>query len=102
MVDRRYFSPAEDMIGQIGSGELDAGVLWGPIGGYYARQSKVPLKVIPLMKEKLGPRMAYRITMGVRQSDISWKRELNEIIRQHQGEITAILQSYGVPLVETN
>jgi quinoprotein dehydrogenase-associated probable ABC transporter substrate-binding protein len=100
MVDRRFFSPAEDMIAQIASGELDVGILWGPIGGYYAKTSKVPLTVIPLVKERQGPRMAYRITMGVRQSDTNWKRDLNRIIAEHQGEIDAILASYGVPLVK--
>lgn len=99
MVDRRFFSPAEEMIDQIASGELDTGILWGPIGGYYAKQSKTPLKVIPLVKERQGPRMIYRITMGVRQSDANWKRELNRIISEHQGEIDAILASYGVPIV---
>jgi quinoprotein dehydrogenase-associated probable ABC transporter substrate-binding protein len=102
MVDRRYFSPAEDMVAQIASGELEAGLLWGPIGGYYAKQSKTPLKVIPLVKERQGPRMIYRITMGVRQSDANWKRELNRIIAEHQGEIDAILDSYGVPVVKTD
>jgi quinoprotein dehydrogenase-associated probable ABC transporter substrate-binding protein len=100
MVDRRFFSPAEDMISQVASGELDAGILWGPIGGYYAKTSKVPLKVIPLVKERQGPRLTYRITMGVRQSDANWKRDLNRIIAEHQGEIDAILASYGVPVVK--
>lgn len=102
MVDRRFFSPAEDMIAQIASGEIDTGILWGPIAGYYAKQSKVPLKVTPLAKERQGPRMIYRITMGVRQSDANWKRELNRIISEHQGEINAILESYGVPIVNTD
>lgn len=100
MVDRRFFSPAEDMVGQIAAGELDAGILWGPIGGYHAKTSKVPLTVIPLVKERQGPRMTYRITMGVRQSEPNWKRELNRIIAQHQSEIDAILASYGVPVVK--
>jgi len=100
MVDRRFFSPAEDMVSQVASGELDAGILWGPIGGYYAKASKVPLKVIPLVKERQGPRLTYRITMGVRQSDANWKRDLNRIIAEHQGEIDAILTSYGVPVVK--
>lgn len=102
MVDRRFFSPAEEMVSEVASGALDVGILWGPIAGYYAKQSKVPLKVIPLVKEKQGPRMVYRITMGVRQSDGDWKRELNRLIREHQGEIDTVLQSYGVPLVEAN
>jgi quinoprotein dehydrogenase-associated probable ABC transporter substrate-binding protein len=100
MVDRRFFSPAEDMISQVASGELDVGILWGPIAGYYAKSSKVPLTVIPLVKERQGPRMTFRITMGVRQSDANWKRDLNRIISEHQGEIDAILASYGVPVIK--
>lgn len=101
MVDRRFFSPAQDMVSQVASKELDAGVLWGPIGGYYAKHATVPLKVTPLMKEKQGPRMAFRITMGVRQSDGEWKRQLNRLLREQQSQINAILTEYGVPLVET-
>jgi hypothetical protein len=102
MVDRRFFSPAEDMVNQVASKELDVGILWGPIGGYYAKNAKAPLKVIPLVKETTGPRMAFRITMGVRQSDQDWKRQLNRLISEHQKEIDAILESYGVPLVQTD
>jgi quinoprotein dehydrogenase-associated probable ABC transporter substrate-binding protein len=102
MVDRRFFSPAEDMITQVANHQLDAGILWGPIGGYYAKKSKIPLKVIPLVKERQGPRMVFRITMGVRQSDIDWKRDLNRLISEHQSEINAILESYGIPLVEAD
>src|SRR5215831_10636825 len=36
MVDRRYESPAERMIEDIQSSDVDAGVLWGPIAGYFA------------------------------------------------------------------
>jgi quinoprotein dehydrogenase-associated probable ABC transporter substrate-binding protein len=102
MVDRRFFSPAEDMVNQIVGKELDVGILWGPIGGYYAKNAKMPLKVIPLVKETTGPRMVFRITMGVRQSDQDWKRQLNRLISEHQKEIDAILESYGVPLVQAD
>ncbi len=99
-VDRRFYSPTEDMVKQIANKELDAGLLWGPIGGYYAKQSAEKLKVTPLLKEKNGPRMVYRITMGVRPVEQDWKRQLNRLIRKHQDEIDAILRDYGVPLFD--
>ncbi|MGI9382785.1 MAG: substrate-binding domain-containing protein [Methyloligellaceae bacterium] len=99
-VDRRFESPAEKMIEQIVAGELDAGLLWGPIGGHYAKQSKTPLTVVPLTKEKKGPRMAYRITFGVRPNEKDWKRQLNRLIAKHQDEIDAILLGFGVPLLD--
>lgn len=100
MVDRRYFSPAEKMIDQIAKGELDVGLLWGPIGGYFAKKASAPLTVVPLINETKGGRMAYRITFGVRQGEKVWKRQLNRIIRRKQTEINKILDEYGVPLLD--
>jgi hypothetical protein len=44
--------------------------------------------------------MRYRIGMGVRYSDQEWKRDLNRLIKARQAEITALLQDYGVPLLD--
>jgi hypothetical protein len=60
------------------------------------------MKVTPLVKEASGPRMIYRIGMGVRHSDQDWKRLLNKLIAENQAEIIKILASYGVPLLDEN
>lgn len=99
-VDRRFDSPAELMIADIRSGEIDAGILWGPIGGYFAKRGGEALTVTPLLKETAGPRMAYRITFGVRNQEDDWKHKLNEIIAKRQGDIDAILLDFGVPLLD--
>lgn len=99
-VDRRYESPAERMIEDIRSGGVDAGILWGPIAGYFSQKGGEALAVKPLIKESIGPRMAYRITMGVRQGDDVWKRQLNQVIAQNQGKIDKVLLDYGVPLLD--
>jgi quinoprotein dehydrogenase-associated probable ABC transporter substrate-binding protein len=98
MVDRRYDSPGERMIGDIQSGEIEAGVLWGPIAGYFA--SKAGLAVVPLLKDEGAARMAYRITFGVRPLEDDWKRELNTLIARRQGDLDAVLLAFGVPLLD--
>jgi len=100
MVDRRYDSPGERMIADIRSGDIDAGVLWGPIAGYFAAKGGDKLMVVPLVKEVGGPRMAYRITFGVRNLEDDWKRELNALIAKRQGDIDAVLLEFGVPLLD--
>ena len=99
-VDRRFESPAERMIDDIRKGDIEAGILWGPIAGYFATRGGETLTVVPLIKEAKGPRMAYRITMGVRQGDDAWKRQLNEIIAKRQGDIDKVLLEFGVPLLD--
>jgi mxaJ protein len=91
---------AVTMIGDIASGALDAGILWGPVGGYYAQRAGAPLKLVPLVKEKAGPRTIYGITMGVKPNEPQWKYRINKFIAANQGEITMILQSYNVPVLD--
>ena len=100
VVDTRYSSVGQEMLNDIANKVIDVGILWGPIAGYYAAQQKVPLTVVPLVKEPPATRMDFWITMGVRNGDQNWKRELNELIRQHDAEITSILRSYHVPLLD--
>jgi quinoprotein dehydrogenase-associated probable ABC transporter substrate-binding protein len=101
MVDRRYDDPSADMVKDIRAGEIDAGVMWGPIAGYYASRNGDKLAVVPLTKDvdKAG-RLDFRITMGVRQGDDLWKRQLNDIIRKRQADIDKVLLEYGVPMID--
>ncbi len=99
-IDRRHESPSEDMVRDIASGELDGGVLWGPIGGYFAKHAGKPLVVTPLMRHELGVPMTFRITFGIRHGENEWKHRLNEFIAARQGEINRVLLDFGVPLID--
>lgn len=99
MVDTRVESSGAAMTHDLEKGEIDVALLWGPIAGYYAKQSSVKLDVTPL-PETPGARMAFRIGFGVRHSDQNWKRELNTLIAQNKIELERILRDYGVPLLD--
>ena len=57
---------------------------------------------MPLTKENGGPRLDFRIGMGVRVADQDWKRILNRLIQENQTEINRLLISFGVPLLDEN
>jgi quinoprotein dehydrogenase-associated probable ABC transporter substrate-binding protein len=97
-IDTRVDSPVHTMVNDIAAGQIDAGVLWGPIAGFYAQRATPRLAVAPLLKEP--ERMDFRIAMGVRQSDQDWKRRLNRLIAENQPEIDRILEAFGVPLLD--
>jgi len=101
MIDTRYDNSAQAMIDDLTSGKIDAGVLWGPMAGYYAKKVGA-MHVTPLVKETTGPKLVYRIGMGVRAADQNWKRQLNKLIQENQGEINKILIDFGVPLLDEN
>jgi quinoprotein dehydrogenase-associated probable ABC transporter substrate-binding protein len=101
MIDTRTTpSMGEVMINDLVKGEIDAAAVWGPIAGYYIKKSGADLVTVPLLKERTGSRMSFRITMGVRPSDQEWKRTLNQFIKENQKEINKILLDYNVPLID--
>jgi quinoprotein dehydrogenase-associated probable ABC transporter substrate-binding protein len=100
VVDTRVDSVAQAMMRDLASGEIDVGVLWGPMAGYYAKQAKEPMRVALLLKETGGPQLAFRIAMGVRPADQNWKRQLNKLIADNQADISRVLLGFGVPLLD--
>ncbi len=91
---------AERVIEEIATGKLDAGILWGPVGGYFAQRSSVPLTLVPLVKETVGPRPVYGITLGLRPNDPQWKHQVNKVIAENERAIYDILQGYNVPVLD--
>lgn len=100
MIDTRFDNSAQAMVDDLNAGKIDAGVLWGPMAGFYAKKAAQPLHVTALVKETTGPKLVYRIGMGVRPADQNWKRQLNRLIQENQAEINRILVDFGVPLLD--
>jgi mxaJ protein len=101
MVDTRVTDPiGQTMLKDLVAGKIDAAMIWGPLAGYFAKESGAALTVVPLLNEKSGSRMVYRITMGVRPSDQNWKRTLNAVIKDNQEEINKLLTQFSVPLID--
>ena len=102
-IDTRADSSAQAMMDDLSRGDIDCGILWGPMAGYFATKADPPFIVIPLTKETTGPPMTFRIGMAVRPTDQEWKRTLNKLIMENQAEINKLLISYNIPILdETN
>jgi quinoprotein dehydrogenase-associated probable ABC transporter substrate-binding protein len=94
-------SPPGDIITALADGRIDVAAIWGPIGGYFAREASVPMVVTPITDTTgfLPQNFQYSISMGVRSDENDLKLKLNSFISRHQSEINALLQSFGVPLL---
>jgi mxaJ protein len=92
--------PARIMDGVIG-GEVDVAVVWGPLAGYFAKRSAVPLRLTPVSPalEPPGMRFAFGIAMGVKKGEPGLRDELNDVLARRRPEIDRILDDYGVPRV---
>jgi quinoprotein dehydrogenase-associated probable ABC transporter substrate-binding protein len=90
-----------DIIDAVAKGQIDVALAWGPLAGYYAKHSAVPLDltVLPDTDRATGFPFAYELTLGVRRADRGLRDTLNALIDRHRSDIDAVLRDYGVPLL---
>ena len=92
--------PGEIIERDLAAGKIDVAIVWGPIAGYFAKRVKSkPLKVVTLKSEP-GVQFDYQMAMGVRYGEADWKRQVESLIQSKRVEIRAILDEFGVPIVE--
>lgn len=93
----RKINPSR-IVADVANGEIDAAVVWGPIGGYYAQQHKsADLAVLPLMSPDI--KFRYGISMGARFGEEEWMQTIERLMAENEKGIHDILVAYDVPLV---
>jgi quinoprotein dehydrogenase-associated probable ABC transporter substrate-binding protein len=95
-------NPPARLIEAVEKKQVDVAAVWGPLGGYFAKSSPVPLNVAPMTgTERFAPlRFRFPIAMGVREGDGALRDKLDAALARNAVTIRDILKSYGVPLVE--
>lgn len=97
-------NPAADLIKSVAGGKVDVAIAWGPLAGYFAKQSPVPLQITPLSDDPKLPGLPFHfdIALGVRRGDHAFEQQLNAELARRAPEIRQILNSFGVPQVPPN
>jgi len=101
--DYREPDPPSRIVRAVAKGEIDVAVVWGPLAGYFARRSPVPLRVVPVSPEVDVPYLpfVFDIAMGVRRGETALRDTLDAVIVRRQRDIDRILADYGVPRADT-
>jgi mxaJ protein len=98
--DYREPNPPARIIDAVAKGEIDVAVVWGPLGGFFAKQQPIPLEVVPVSPAS-DPNLpfTFAIAMGVRKNDSQLRDELNAVLERKRDDINRILDQYNVPRV---
>ncbi len=89
----------EDIVVAVAKKDIDVGIVWGPLAGYFVKKSSVPLTMQPLAEKDSLTDFPFRfnIAMGVRRRDKELRDSLEAVLQRKAPEIQAILKEYGVP-----
>ena len=98
--------PSSYLIDDLAKKEIDIAVAWGPIGGYFAKQSTVPMEVriIPeyinddAISQAKGKEF-WNISIGVRKKDKERMEKIQAALDRNEDKITKILDDFGIPHV---
>jgi mxaJ protein len=88
------------MLKAVESGQVDVMITWQPaISGFLRDYSDLEVVAVPNERAMGAPEQyAFPMSMGVREGDELLKKQLDEVIGQHQAELTSILNDNGVRL----
>lgn len=91
----------EDIVNAVAKGDVDVALVWGPVAGYFAKQSSVPLSLtaLPDSDKASGVPFAYDVAIGVRHSDQDLQAALDSILVQKRADIQQVLRDYNVPIL---
>jgi mxaJ protein len=94
--------PLSPIIEAVADGKIDVAVAWGPLAGYFAHLSTVPLAVAAVRPSLDGPLlpMVFDIAMGVRLGDDKLGDRLDKALAKRRTDIDAILAAYSVPRMD--
>ena len=94
--------PPARIVDAVAKGDVDVAIVWGPLAGYFAKQSHVPLTVVPVSPQIDQPFLpfVFDISMGVRRDDQELRDQVEQVLEKRRDEIDRILESYGVPRVD--
>jgi mxaJ protein len=94
-------NPPAEIVRAVERGDVDVALVWGPLAGYFAAQSPVPLRlepVTPWMADMQWP-MQFDISVGVQNGNDKLLKEIDGILDRRSGDIRKLLASYHVPVV---
>ena len=97
--DPNYY-PGKIVDEELASGKLDAVVVWGPIGGYFAARVTSPQLVVLPLKSEPGIRLDFNVSMGMRQGENGWRAMIQQALDESRDQITKVLKDYNIPLVD--
>jgi len=89
----------QDIVNAVADGTIDVALVWGPVAGYFAKESPVPLSLtaLPDSDSVSGQRFAYDVAIGVRHSDREFRATLDSLLTEKRDTIQGILRTYNVP-----
>ena len=94
-------NPTAMVVRAVERGDVDVALVWGPLAGYFAAHSKVPLRlepVTPWLADNQWP-MQFDVSVGVQKDNLKLLKDIDRVLVRRSADIRKLLAAYRVPVV---
>ena len=95
-------NPPSEIVGAVERDEVDLALVWGPLAGYFAARSPVPLRlepVTPWFADEQWP-MQFDVSVGVQKDNQKLLHEIDRVLVRRSPDIGKLLAAYHVPVAD--
>jgi mxaJ protein len=93
--------PAAAIIAAVARRDVDVAMVWGPVAGFFAARSAVPLRLEAVTPVADSPwPMAFDIAMGVQSRNHALRDQVDRILENERPAIRRILRNYHLPIAD--
>jgi len=93
-------NPPARIVEAVAKHDIDVAVAWGPLAGYFAAKSPVPLEVAGVgatVDPVTSLPLAFSISIGVSRKNGSLRDEIDRVLARRRVEIDRLLDGFHVP-----
>ena len=100
--DYRRPNPPAAIVEAVERGDIQVALVWGPLAGYFAARSGVPLRLeqaTPWFADQQWP-MQFDVSVGVQKDNQQLLKQIDGVLSHRSADIRRLLANYHVPLVQ--
>jgi mxaJ protein len=93
-------NPPARIVDAVANRDIDVAVAWGPLAGYFAAKSPVPLEVASVgasIDSVTSLPLAFSISVGVSRKNRLLRDEIDRVLARRRTEIDRLLNGFHVP-----
>ena len=95
-------NPPAEIVQAVVHRAVDVAIVWGPLAGFFAARSPVPLRLQPVLPQSdQGWPMTYAVSVGVRRDEPELLERINASLAIERAAIKQLLRQYRVPAPST-
>jgi mxaJ protein len=91
-------NPPARLVEAAGRGDIDIAIAWGPLAGYFARNTSLAITPVTPQAFAAIP-FTYAIATATRKGDTGLRDKLNQALKHECAASQNLLHSYGVPQI---